>query len=74
MMVACTVMNWIDGISIAGSIGTFGFGVCSLYQWTALSALRRAIKARTQTAYNNFWNVGNEMDPTPKGSARTRHL
>jgi hypothetical protein len=66
-------MDWISWVSVIGSVGTIGFGVLSLYQQTALTALRRAIKAHTQTAYNNFWNIGNEMDqllkapPDPDG-------
>jgi hypothetical protein len=52
-------MEWIG---IVGTVGTFGFGILSLYQWTALSALRRAIRAHTQTAYSNFWSIGNEME------------
>jgi len=52
----------MDWISIAGTAGTLAFGTLSLYQWTALQTLRRAIKAHTQTAYNNFWSIGNEMD------------
>jgi len=56
----------MDWISALGTAGTLGFGILSLYQWTALRALRRAIKAHTQTAYNNFWNVGNEMEQLQK--------
>jgi hypothetical protein len=52
----------MDWISIAGTTGTFGFGILSLYQWTTLTALRKAIRAHAQTAYNNFWSVGNEME------------
>ena len=56
----------MDWISVVGTVGTVGFGILSLYQWTALQALRRAIKAHTQTAFNNFWNVGNEMEQLQK--------
>jgi hypothetical protein len=48
----------MDWIGITGLVGTFGFGVLSLYQWTALNALRRAIRGHAQTAYNNYWNIG----------------
>jgi hypothetical protein len=73
-MVACTVMTGIEEISIAGAVGTFGFGILSLYQWTALTALRRAIKAHTQTAFNIFWNVGNEMDQLLKALPDTNGI
>jgi LytS/YehU family sensor histidine kinase len=52
----------MDWISALGTAGTLGFGIVSLYQWNVLQAQRRAIEAHTQTAYNNFWNIGNEME------------
>ena len=56
----------MDAISIIGTLGTLGFGILSLYQWTALTALKKAIRAHTQTAFNNFWSIGNEMDQASK--------
>jgi hypothetical protein len=43
----------MDWIGITGLAGTFGFGILSLYQRTALNALRRAIRGHAQTTYNN---------------------
>jgi hypothetical protein len=51
-------MQWTDWVAIAGTVGTFGFGLVSLYQATTLSTLRGAIRAHTQIAYNNYWNIG----------------
>jgi hypothetical protein len=50
----------MDWIGIAGLAGTFGFGVLSLYQWTALKALRQATRAHAQATYNICWNIGND--------------
>ena len=50
----------MDWIGIVGAAGTFGFGILSLYQWTALKALRRAIRAHAQSAYNLYWNIGGD--------------
>jgi hypothetical protein len=61
----------LDIISVLGTAGTLIFGVLSLYQWTALGTLRRAIKAHTQTAFNNFWNIGNEMEQLLKVALNT---
>jgi hypothetical protein len=52
----------MDWIGILGAVGTFGFGILSLYQWTALTALRKAIRAHTQSAFNNWWSIGTEME------------
>jgi hypothetical protein len=50
----------MDWIGITGFVGTFGFGILSLYQWTALKALRKAIRGHAQTAFNNYYNVGTD--------------
>ena len=50
----------MDWIGTAGLAGTFGFGILSLYQWTALKALRRATRAHAQATYNICWNIGND--------------
>ena len=49
-------------VGILGMCGTFGFGILSLYQWTTITGLRRAMRANTQTLYNNFWSVANEAE------------
>jgi len=48
----------MDWIGIVGAAGTFGFGILSLYQWTALKALRKAIRGHAQAAYNHYSNIG----------------
>jgi hypothetical protein len=53
-------MNWKDWVSIIGSAGTLFFGFLSLYQWTAITALRSAIRGHAQTAYNILWNIGHD--------------
>jgi hypothetical protein len=50
----------MDWVGITGLAGTFGFGILSLYQWTALKALRQAIGAHAQTTHNICWNIGND--------------
>src|SRR5271165_4062863 len=59
-------MDGIEVLSIAGSIGTLGFGILSLYQWTALSALKKAIRAHSQTSWNNFWTAASEVEQLSK--------
>jgi hypothetical protein len=50
----------MDVIGVLGTVGTFGFGILSLYQWTALKALRKAIRGHAQTAFNNYRNIGSD--------------
>lgn len=59
-----------------GIAGTFFFGllslvlgIYSLYEGSDLRSLKRAIRAHSQSAYNGFWNVGNEMEYMRKAIA-----
>ncbi len=58
----------MDAISAIGTVGTIVFGVLSLYQWNALTAMKRAIRAHAQTSYNTLWSVGNEMEQALKNT------
>jgi hypothetical protein len=48
----------MDWLGIAGLVGTFGFGIVSLYQRTALSAIRGAIRSHSQSTFNHYWSIG----------------
>jgi hypothetical protein len=56
----CVEDELMDLIGSAGLVGTLCFGIVSLYQWTALKALRKGIRAHAQTTYNISWNIGTD--------------
>jgi len=55
-------MDWIGAVGVLGTCGTLRVGILSLYQWTTITGLRRAIRANTQTLYNNFWTAANDAN------------
>jgi hypothetical protein len=55
-------MSVLDIVGIAGVIGTFYFGIRSMFQSSDFEALQRALRACSQGLYNNIWHMGENAE------------
>jgi hypothetical protein len=55
-------MTTLDVIGLAGVVGTFYFGVRSMFQSSDFESLQRAVRANTQGLYNNIWRMGGNAE------------
>jgi hypothetical protein len=53
-------------IAILGVVGTFYFGIRSMFQSSDIDALKRALRANSQGLYNNIWRMGDNADKALK--------
>jgi hypothetical protein len=51
-------MSSLDVIGLFGVLGTFYFGIRSMFQSSDYEALQRAVRANSQGLFNNIWRMG----------------
>jgi hypothetical protein len=60
-------MDFVDGLSIAGSIGTFIFGYIALKQKSEIEGMKSAVRVHSQATYNAWWYVGVQCEKVLDG-------
>jgi hypothetical protein len=51
-------MTSLDVIGPLGVLGTFYFGIRSMFQSSDFESLQRAVRANSQGLFNNLWRMG----------------
>jgi hypothetical protein len=59
-------MSGLEIIGISGVVGTFYFGIRSMFQSSDFEALQRALRANSQGLYNNLWRIGGNAEDALK--------
>ena len=50
------------GLAVVGGLGTFWFGIRSMFQSLDREALQTALRAYNQAIYNNVWRMGDRAE------------
>ena len=58
----------MDILGIFGLVGTFYFGIRSMFQSSDLEALQGALRAHTQGMSNNLWRMGDNAERALKST------
>src|ERR1019366_1522425 len=59
-------MSSFDVIGIFGVVGTFYFGIRSMFQSSDFESLQRAVRANNQGLFNNIWRMGGNAEQALK--------
>ena len=65
-------LTWVDFVSIAGTVGTFGFGYVALKQRSEIEGMKTAIKTHVQATFNALFYVGIQTEKLLAGQSVDR--